>query len=108
MSSILSPQSGSTAKASASRRSHGPLSIFLAPGTPLAALSNCISDAKLATTPIRQNHHFALQVADISAAKAALERKGVKIVMGPVERPDGVTQIFLADPDGYIVELSNT
>ena len=55
----------------------------------------------------RQNHHFALQVKDIDATKKALEDRGVRIVMGPMERPDGVTQIFIMDPDGYLIELSN-
>lgn len=67
-----------------------------------------IEDAELAAQSNRQNHHFALQVRDIDAVKAELDRKGVKIAMGPAKRPDGVTQIFIIDPDGYVIELSNT
>lgn len=66
-----------------------------------------IEEADLAKPSNRQNHHFALQVADIKAAQKQLEGRGVKIVLGPNPRPDGVTQIFVADPDGYIIEISN-
>lgn len=67
-----------------------------------------IEDAKLVPSSNRQNHHFAFQVKDMEQVKSELQTNGVKIAMGPVTRPDGVTQIFVADPDGYIIELSNT
>lgn len=67
-----------------------------------------IEDRELATSANRQNHHFALQVSDIDATKSELDSRGVKIAMGPVVRPDGVSQIFIIDPDGYVIELSNT
>ena len=66
-----------------------------------------IADPKLASSRNRQNHHFALQVTDTLAATKALEERGLTLTLGPINRPDGVTQIFLADPDGYIVKISN-
>lgn len=67
-----------------------------------------IEDAALVQPSNRENHHFALQVRNIDEVKSELEEKGVKIAMGPVARPDGVMQIFVIDPDGYVIELSNT
>lgn len=67
-----------------------------------------IEQADLAFVSNRINHHFALQVNDINGVKATLEHNSVKIAMGPTKRPDGVTQIFVTDPDGYVIEFSNT
>ena len=49
--------------------------------------------------------HFAFRVSDASAATDLLEQAGVEIVDGPKRRPDGATQVFIRDPDGYLVEL---
>jgi lactoylglutathione lyase len=51
--------------------------------------------------------HFAFEVPDIQEARQQLLAKGVEIDRGPQERPDGAWQIFLLDPDGYWVELSD-
>lgn len=48
--------------------------------------------------------HFALAVPDAAAASGALQSRGVAH-RGPGRRPDGAWQIFLADPDGHVVEL---
>jgi len=66
-----------------------------------------LEEPGLAPSKNRQNHHFALQVADITEAEKELKSRDVKIVMGPMDRPDGVTQIFVVDPDGYVIEISN-
>lgn len=55
----------------------------------------------------RMHHHFALRVQDVEKTKAELAEAGVEIVLSNA-RPDGVDQIFVADPDGYIIEFSNT
>lgn len=55
----------------------------------------------------RLNHHFALRVTDVAATQKELETRGIKIALGPNPRPDGVVQIFVIDPDGYVIELSN-
>jgi lactoylglutathione lyase len=63
-----------------------------------------IGDPQLASAP-RQHHHFALRVADASAARAELEKRGWPHLRGPQRRPDGALQLFVTDPDGYMIEL---
>ena len=49
--------------------------------------------------------HFAFRVPDAAAAVDLLKDAGVTIVDGPKQRPDGATQVFIRDPDGYLIEL---
>jgi catechol 2,3-dioxygenase-like lactoylglutathione lyase family enzyme len=56
----------------------------------------------------RQTHHFALWVEDPAAVRRELERRGWTNLRGPKPRPDGVMQLFVTDPDGYIVEFMST
>jgi catechol 2,3-dioxygenase-like lactoylglutathione lyase family enzyme len=65
-----------------------------------------------AGVPIPQNllgmsriHHFAFEVDDAYAATETLRQKGIPIVSGPKNRPDGMIQVFATDPDGHVVEL---
>lgn len=51
--------------------------------------------------------HFAFEVPDIEEARQQLLAKGIEIAQGPQRRPDGAWQIFLLDPDGYWIELSD-
>ncbi len=48
--------------------------------------------------------HFALQVEDIKAVEAELKAKKAAFI-GPKQRPDGIWQIFVQDPDGHYIEL---
>lgn len=50
-------------------------------------------------------HHLAFEVDDLEAACARLDEHGVALFGGPMPRGDGVTQIFVLDPDRHIVEL---
>ncbi len=50
--------------------------------------------------------HLALEVENIESARTRLEVTGVDYI-GPKNRPDGARQIFILDPDGYCVELSD-
>lgn len=50
-------------------------------------------------------HHFAFAVEDARAFKDRLDELGVTVLSGPVQRPDGATQVFVCDPDGHVVEL---
>ena len=52
-----------------------------------------------------RNRHFALEIEDGHAAAKFFQDRGIPLVAGPQERPDGVVQIFVNDPDGYVVEL---
>ncbi len=49
--------------------------------------------------------HVALEVDDLDASLARLERHGVGLIGGPMPRGDGVTQVFFRDPDGHVLEL---
>ena len=48
--------------------------------------------------------HSALKVASLEPFRRALAAHHLQPVGGPRIRADGVEQIYLADPDGYVVE----
>jgi lactoylglutathione lyase len=50
--------------------------------------------------------HFAYRVSDIYAWKAYLLSMDVHIAKDIKPRPDGVLQLFILDPDGYWIELT--
>ena len=49
--------------------------------------------------------HIAFEVANLEEARQHLQAHHVEIVGGPRPRGDGVLQMYVCDPDGYIVEL---
>jgi catechol 2,3-dioxygenase-like lactoylglutathione lyase family enzyme len=49
--------------------------------------------------------HLAFEVDDLEAAMRHLHAQGVEVVGGPRPRGDGVQQMYIRDPDGYIIEL---
>lgn len=49
--------------------------------------------------------HFAIEVDSIAQTARFLTEKAVDFI-GPRERPDGAKQIFVVDPDGHYVELT--
>jgi catechol 2,3-dioxygenase-like lactoylglutathione lyase family enzyme len=49
--------------------------------------------------------HAAFEVADLDEAIAHLKAQNIEIAGGPRPRGDGVMQIFICDPDGYIIEF---
>ncbi len=49
--------------------------------------------------------HLGFEVEDVDAVKAHLEAHDLEILGGPMMRGDGVMQMYLADPDGYMVEF---
>lgn len=55
------------------------------------------------TVPLER--HTAYRIPDMKAAKAHLDSKGVDYE-GPKNRPDGPLQLFMHDPDGHVVELT--
>ncbi len=65
-----------------------------------------IAQDDLAPAGVRQNHHFALEVEDLDATRKELEGRGVEIMLQN-DRPDGVHQMFVKDPDGYVIEFTN-
>ena len=52
-----------------------------------------------------QGNHFALKVLSIAETEAHLRAARVTF-LGPKQRPDGMWQIFLSDPDGYVLEFT--
>jgi len=60
------------------------------------------------SSPVASHHrgtHFALQVDSIDHAEQRIRDAGVDIARKQ-QRPDGVWQIFVIDPDGHYVELT--
>jgi len=49
--------------------------------------------------------HFAFEVGSCDEAAKKLSELGIEIVAGPQSRPDGPRQLYIYDPDGYLVEL---
>ena len=49
--------------------------------------------------------HLAIEVDDLVAAMGRLAEHGVELVGGPMPRGDGYDQVFVLDPDGYVIEL---
>jgi catechol 2,3-dioxygenase-like lactoylglutathione lyase family enzyme len=49
--------------------------------------------------------HIAFEIDDLEDAQHHLRAHNVEIVGGPRPRGDGVIQLYVRDPDGYIVEL---
>jgi catechol 2,3-dioxygenase-like lactoylglutathione lyase family enzyme len=49
--------------------------------------------------------HIALEVDDLARAMTRLDDHDVSLIGGPMPRGDGYDQVFVRDPDGYVVEL---
>lgn len=49
--------------------------------------------------------HVAFEVDDLEETMQHLRTQGVKIVGGPRPRGDGVQQLYICDPDGYVIEF---
>jgi catechol 2,3-dioxygenase-like lactoylglutathione lyase family enzyme len=58
-----------------------------------------------AGSSISRTNHFAFEVADAYAAAAYLKEVGIPLAAGPKQRPDGPIQLYIQDPDGFLVEL---
>jgi lactoylglutathione lyase len=55
--------------------------------------------------PKTRNIHYAFKTTDIAAFNEKLDQQQVTKI-GPKKRPDGITQIFIQDPDGYWIEIT--
>jgi catechol 2,3-dioxygenase-like lactoylglutathione lyase family enzyme len=49
--------------------------------------------------------HVAIEVDDLRSSIASLQANGGELVGGPRPRGDGVTQAYVSDPDGHVIEL---
>ena len=50
-------------------------------------------------------NHIALEVDDLEGSVVRLDEHGVALIGGPMPRGDGYDQVFIRDPDGYVIEL---
>ncbi len=49
--------------------------------------------------------HLAFEVDDLKATQEHLHSHNIEIVGGPRPRGDGVEQLYVLDPDGYVIEF---
>ncbi len=49
--------------------------------------------------------HFAFEVDDAAIARSVLEKHQVEILRGPRQNAAGWVQLWIKDPDGYVLEL---
>lgn len=61
--------------------------------------------SSFAGTQPSRGFHFAFEVDDCDAAAEQLRDLKIQIVTGPRARPDGPRQLYIYDPDGYLVEI---
>ena len=52
----------------------------------------------------KRGAHYAFYISDLQAAIVHLQAQNIPI-QGPFGRPDGAQQVFINDPDDYVVEL---
>jgi catechol 2,3-dioxygenase-like lactoylglutathione lyase family enzyme len=50
-------------------------------------------------------NHIAIEIDDLGSARARLDEHDVQLIGGPMPRGDGYEQVFVRDPDGYVIEL---
>lgn len=72
-----------------------------------------IQDGRTAPKPSNRSEHLAIHVADLAIVTAWLDRRGIVWTNAAGTRRtlqtrfDGVRQIYLQDPDGYWLEVSD-
>jgi len=55
---------------------------------------------------ISQSRHFSLVIDDTENLVTQLQKHNIRIVLGPVERPNGLVQTYCYDPDGHLIEFT--
>lgn len=63
-----------------------------------------IGDRSDAINSHHRGNHFAFRVTEVDSWQSHFESQGIAFIRKT--RPDGASQIFLQDPDGYWVELT--
>ena len=52
-----------------------------------------------------RGHHLAYTTPDFDAALEAIQAHQVPIASGPQQRPDGIRQVYIHDPDQHLIEV---
>jgi catechol 2,3-dioxygenase-like lactoylglutathione lyase family enzyme len=65
-----------------------------------------IAPASVAPREAGSRIQFTIGVDDVDAMCADLERRGVKLLNGPMDRPWGIRTASFADPGGHIWEIA--
>jgi len=65
-----------------------------------------IAPAAVASRDAGSRFQFTLGVDDVDAMCAELERRGVTLINGPIDRPWGIRTACFADPAGHIWEIA--
>ena len=54
---------------------------------------------------VSRGQHLAFRVGDFDAVINHITSNGIQIAAGPKKRPDGISQVYFHDPDGYLIEI---
>jgi catechol 2,3-dioxygenase-like lactoylglutathione lyase family enzyme len=65
-----------------------------------------VEPATVAAPDAGVRFQFTLSVADVDATCAELERRGVELLNGPMDRPWGIRTASFRDPGGHIWEIA--
>jgi catechol 2,3-dioxygenase-like lactoylglutathione lyase family enzyme len=71
------------------------------------AAEELIGPATVAPRDAGSRLQFTLDVDDVDAMCTELERRGVRLINGPMDRPWGVRTACFADPGGHIWEIAH-
>jgi catechol 2,3-dioxygenase-like lactoylglutathione lyase family enzyme len=71
-----------------------------------AAAKELIDPAVVAAREAGSRFQFTIGVDDVDAMCAELERRGVRLLNGPVDRPWGIRTASFSDPGGHIWEIA--
>lgn len=66
-----------------------------------------IEPAAVAGRDVGVRHQFTIEVDDVDAMCAELERRGVQLLNGPIDRPWGIRTASFQDPGGHIWEIAH-
>jgi catechol 2,3-dioxygenase-like lactoylglutathione lyase family enzyme len=72
----------------------------------VTAAPELVEPARVAGPYAGSRFVFTIQVKDVDAMCADLERRGVTLLNGPMDRPWGIRTASFVDPGGYIWEIA--
>ena len=72
----------------------------------VTAADELIEPATVAPREAGARYQFTLDVDDVDETAAELQRRGVELINGPMDRPWGVRTACFADPGGHIWEIA--